>query len=156
MYSSKVYSSKVYSSKVYLSKVHFCKMYATCVSSKLCEFIYFECFSWISLPGGCWWRWLSFEFRSWKTTVAPIWRVAAWHAIAIFVERQRGRNILSKVQNMPSCLCVSQLACCWWWQWWWWCWWCWWWCWWWCHYNLNLSFPWFVAHPFTFRNTCTS
>ena len=26
-------------SKVYLSKVYFCKMYPTCVSSKLCEFI---------------------------------------------------------------------------------------------------------------------
>ena len=25
--------------KVYLSKVYFCKMYPTCVSSKLCEFI---------------------------------------------------------------------------------------------------------------------
>ena len=26
--------------KVYLSKEYFCKMYPTCVSSKLCEFIY--------------------------------------------------------------------------------------------------------------------
>ena len=29
-------------SKVYLSKVYFCKMYPTCVSSKLCEFIFVE------------------------------------------------------------------------------------------------------------------
>ena len=35
-----MYSSKVYSSKVYLSKVYFCEMYPTCVSSKLCEFIF--------------------------------------------------------------------------------------------------------------------
>ena len=27
-------------SEVYLSKEYFCKMYPTCVSSKLCEFIY--------------------------------------------------------------------------------------------------------------------
>ena len=28
--------------KVYLSKEYFCKIYPTCVSSKLCEFISFE------------------------------------------------------------------------------------------------------------------
>ena len=31
----------MYLSKVYLSKVYVCEMYTTCVSSKLCEFIYF-------------------------------------------------------------------------------------------------------------------
>ena len=28
--------------KVYLSKEYFCEMYPTCVSSKLCEFIFFK------------------------------------------------------------------------------------------------------------------
>ena len=32
----------MYFSKVYLSKVYFCEMYTTCVSSKLCEFIWYE------------------------------------------------------------------------------------------------------------------
>ena len=39
-FSLKVYFPKVYFSKVYLSKVFFCEMYPTCVSSKLCEFIW--------------------------------------------------------------------------------------------------------------------
>ena len=36
--------------KVYLSKEYFCKMYPTCVSSKLCEFIYFEKHPKIPIP----------------------------------------------------------------------------------------------------------
>ena len=37
----KVYEGLNACSKVYSSKVYFCAMYPTCVSSKLCEFIFF-------------------------------------------------------------------------------------------------------------------
>ena len=35
-----VYEGLTAHSEVYLSKEYFCKMYPTCVSSKLCKFIY--------------------------------------------------------------------------------------------------------------------
>ena len=34
--------SKVHFSEVFLFKVHFCEIYPTCVSSKLCEFIFLK------------------------------------------------------------------------------------------------------------------
>ena len=40
---------KVYFSKVYVSKVYFCEMYPTCVSSKLCEFIFIVKISFVTV-----------------------------------------------------------------------------------------------------------